>query len=309
MGARCRPASTDRPIAPPLNGRYGCTNRRKGTGAGPREERDDEHDDSTRDDRHPPGARPQASVDALHAAGGVSRQRDPDLHPGIGKSSLRRAGPVLPRRPGEPVRRAGRARPGRPRRRGAQPGGGARLLPDLVGGPPRRHRIGDASRRARTRRSQPGVLHHRGLRSRRVGVEARPCLLQGHRAARAHKGDRPRSRLSRHDSGCARHHRASRPAPTVRAGHAGRRARRQHEPVPLPLRGRGHSRRRPLRDRLRGRHRERHCRRGARDRGRGLPGAHAEHGRLLRPSSGLLRPGSAPNATGSSPTCSRSPKA
>ena len=41
-------------------------------------------------------------------------------------------------------------------------------------------------------RPQPGVLHHRRRRGGRVGLEAGPPVLRGHRPARAREGDQPR---------------------------------------------------------------------------------------------------------------------
>ena len=66
----------------------------------------------------------------------------------------------------------------------------ARLLPALDLRPPDRHRAGRPARRPRARRPQPGVLHHRRRRGRRVGVEAGPPVLPRHRPAR------PRTRSS-----------------------------------------------------------------------------------------------------------------
>ena len=78
----------------------------------------------------------------------------------------------------------------------------------------------------------------------------------------------------------------------VRAGHARRRPRRQHQPLPLAVR-----RRTWLADDdrfaacLRRRHRGRHRGRRSRHGGGGVPRAPAEHGRMLRAAARVLRPG------------------
>ena len=61
----------------------------------------------------------------------------------------------------------------------------ARVLPDLELRAPAGDRARGEARRARARRPQPRVLHHRRLRGGRVGVEARPPVLPGDRSARA----------------------------------------------------------------------------------------------------------------------------
>ena len=63
----------------------------------------------------------------------------------------------------------------------------AGLLPAVVLRPPAGDRAGRADRGLRARRPQPGLLHHRWRRGRRVRVEARQGLLQAHRQAGKHK--------------------------------------------------------------------------------------------------------------------------
>ena len=101
-------------------------------------------------------------------------------------------GPVLPGRARGPVHRAGRARPPRAGRGGRPAGGGAGVLPALVLRAPGRDRPGRAARPLRARRPQPGLLHQRRWRGRRVGVEARQAVLQDHRQAVEDQGDQPR---------------------------------------------------------------------------------------------------------------------
>ena len=65
---------------------------------------------------------------------------------------------------------------------------------------------------ARARRPQPGLLHLRRLRGRRVGDQARPRLPPAHRQPAQDQVPRPRGRLPRHHAGRAagdRHHRAA----------------------------------------------------------------------------------------------------
>ena len=69
----------------------------------------------------------------------------------------------------------------------------ARVLPDLDVRAPARDRARGPPRRPRARRPQPRVLHHRRVRSGRVGVEARPPVLPGHRPGAAPQGDRARA--------------------------------------------------------------------------------------------------------------------
>ena len=134
--------------------------------------------------RPAPGRRPTPSVDALHPPRGATQDHEIpiftrgsgtrlfDIH---GRSYLDGLASLFVVQVGH-----GRAELAEAGRRQAA---GARLLPDLVGGPPRRHRAGDTPGRARSGRPQPCLLHHRRLRGGRVGVEAGPRLLQGHRAA------------------------------------------------------------------------------------------------------------------------------
>ena len=61
-----------------------------------------------------------------------------------------------------------------------------------------------AGRGLRPRRPQPGLLHQRWRRGRRVRVEAGQELLQAHRQADEAQGDQPDHRLPRHHPGRAR---------------------------------------------------------------------------------------------------------
>ena len=200
----------------------------------------------------------------------------------------------LLRRAVGPVHRAGRARAPGPRRGGAGASRDARVLPDLDVRPPARDRARGSARRAGARRPEPGVLHQRRVGGGRVGVEARPPVLPCHRPGTAPQGDRA-ARRAYHGTtlGRPRHHRRARAAHTVRAAHARRGARRQHQP-PAP----------PARRRREGVHARGHRRdRGAdpvrrpRDGGRGLPRAGPERGRVPRAAGGLLRRACARSAT------------
>ena len=75
----------------------------------------------------------------------------------------------------------------------------------------------------RTGRPQPGVLHDRWRRGRRVGLEARQAVLQAHRQAHQAQGHLAGDRLPRHHPGRVVDHGAARPQGAVRA--AGARAR------------------------------------------------------------------------------------
>ena len=96
-----------------------------------------------------------------------------------------------------------------------------------------------AARRARARRPQPRVLHHRRLRGGGVGVEAGPPVLPRHRAGRALQGDRRQHRVPRHDARRARHHRRPDACKTPfepltpGASHVA-----EHQPLPAPARRR-----------------------------------------------------------------------
>ena len=194
---------------------------------------------------------------------------------------------ALPRRPVRPVHRPGRPRAGRAGRGGRHPGRRARLLPAVDLRPPDRHRAGRPPGRARARQPQPGLLHHRRRRGRRVGLEAGPPVLRRHRPAPAAQGHLPRPRLPRHHDGGPVDHRPGRHPGAVRAAGAGRVPRPQHQPLPVPL-----LRRRPaVHAGLRRRDRGRHPPRGARDGGRRVPRAGAELRRLLHAVRRLLRPG------------------
>ena len=86
----------------------------------------------------------------------------------------------------------------------------AGLLPALVLRAPEGGRAGRPAGRPGPGRPEPGLLHHRRLRGGRVGLEARPLLLQAGRQAHQAQGDLPPHRLPRHLDGCAVDHRAAR---------------------------------------------------------------------------------------------------
>ena len=129
-------------------------------------------------------------------------------------------------------------------------------------------------------RPEPRLLHLRRLRGGRVRVEAVPRLPPDQRRRAAHQADRARDRLPRHHAGRALGHRDHRPAHAVRAAHAGRLPRAEHEQLPLaggPRPAVGGRRDRgadPVR--------------GPGDRGRRDPRAGPERRRLLRAAGGLL---------------------
>ena len=70
------------------------------------------------------------------------------------------------------------------------------------------------------RRPQPGLLHHRRRRGRRVGLEAGQAVLQAHRQAQQAQGHLPRHGLPRHPAGRAVHHRHPAAEGDVRAAGA-----------------------------------------------------------------------------------------
>ena len=129
-------------------------------------------------------------------------------------------------------------------------------------------------------RPQPHLLHLRRQRGGRDRRQARPPVPQGHRQPEQAQGHRAGDRLPRHHHGRARGDRHPRAAPSVRAVHARRRARPEHEPVPAGRRdgGRGPGRDGRPRDRVPG---PRHGRGGDH-------GAGPERRRLLRAARGLL---------------------
>ena len=108
----------------------------------------------------------------------------------------------------------------RARRRGGRAGQGAGLPPAVVLRAPQRDPARRADRRLRARRPQPGLLHHRWRRGRRVRVEARQELLQAHRQADEAQGDQPLDRLPRHHPGRAVDHRPAAAQAAVRAAGA-----------------------------------------------------------------------------------------
>ena len=145
---------------------------------------------------------------------------------------------------------------------------------------PPRDRTRREGRLARPRRPQPRLLHLRRRRVRRDRAEGRPPVPQAHRQPEQDEVHRARDRLPRHDARSALRDRRHRPAPAVRAVHARRLPRGEHEPLPARARLR---RREPRRGR-RGPDRVR----GPRDGRRRDHGARPERGRLLRPAGRLL---------------------
>ena len=146
----------------------------------------------------------------------------------------------------------------------------------------------------RPRRPQPGLLHQRRRRGRRVGVEAGQELLQAHRQADEAQGHQPHHRLPRH------HRRAPCRSPACRCSSSSSSRwcpRRSGCPTPTSTAPRqitgGLRRRRPRGVRPLGRRpdRRRHRERGPRHRRRRLPRAGAERRRLLPAAARLLRAG------------------
>ena len=114
----------------------------------------------------------------------------------------------------------------------AQAGRGARVLPDLVVRAPVRDRARRPPRRLRARRPQPRVLLHRRRRGRRDRVQARQVLLEAAGPPDQAQGDLARDRVPRHAAGRARDHRHPGDEGDVRAGHARRLPRAEHELLP-----------------------------------------------------------------------------
>ena len=123
---------------------------------------------------------------------------------------------------------------------GVETGRHAGLLPAVDLRPPSGNRTSRAPRRLRARRPQPDLLHHRGVRGGRVGLEARPAVLPHHRPAPAHEGHQPVHRVPRHLYGRPFHHRHPGATHALRAVGAGRDQGAQHQLLP----GRGLCRRR-----------------------------------------------------------------
>ena len=161
--------------------------------------------------------------------------------------------------------------------------------------PPARDRARGQARRARARRPQPRLLHHRRLRGGRVGVEAGPPVLPRHRPARPLQGDRARHRVPRHH---ARARSRSPASPRCRSRSSRSRPATSHvmNTNTLPPRARATTT-------------PRSCssptdaieaadpRRGPGDRRRGVPRAGAERGRLLRAARRATSSGCARSAT------------
>ena len=206
--------------------------------------------------------------------------RGPDHRPRRGLLRLGRARQALPRRALGAVLREHRPRPRRRRPGRRRPGQGARVLHELVLRPSAGDRAGRADRLARAGRPQPGVLHQRRQRGGRVRLQARPPVPQAHRQAEQDQADRARDRLPRNEPRRAVGDRHHQPARAVRAAHAGRSPRPQHEHLPdAPGRHRELVRRVDRReDRVRG---------AGHGRG-GDPRARAERRRLLHAARRLL---------------------
>ncbi len=229
----------------------------------------------------PAAAGPGEPLAAFHADGLLRRAplRAGD-RPWRGLLRLRRARQALPRRPLGAVLRQRRPRPGRARRGSGGAGSEARLLHELELCPPTRDRTGRAHRRPGSRKPQPGVLHLRRLGGGRVGLEARQGL-----PPRTWRHEPPQARLAqpglpRRFDGRPDRDRPAAAARALRTADARRRARAEHELVPLergprPAVG---SRRDRGGDRVRG---PEHGRRGD-------PRARPERRRLLHTAGGLL---------------------
>ena len=186
-------------------------------------------------------------VDALHAHGRLRRPRGPRDRARRGLLRVRRARQALPRRPRRALLRQRRPRPQGARRGGEAPDGRARVLHHVELRASSGDRAGRAHRSARSRRPQPGVLHLRRIGGRRVGVEAGARVSPSERRGPAPQGDLAKPRLPRHHPRRARLHRPDVAADAVRAARSGRRARPQHEQLPLaggprPAVGRGRDR-------------------------------------------------------------------
>ena len=167
------------------------------------------------------------------------------------------------------------------RRGGGGPDRGARLLRHLELRASARDRARRPDRLARAGRPQPGLLHLRRLRGRRVRAEARSQLPPATRQGPAAQGDRPRDRLPRHDAGAL-----------SRDGHPSAEERRSSRwcragatcPTPTATAGRRTATRsgRPTGSRSGSTSR-------ARDGRRGDPRAGAERGRLHPPPDGYFQ--------------------
>ena len=90
---------------------------------------------------------------------------------------------------------------------------------------------------AGARRPEPGVLHQRRQRGRRVGAQAGAPVPQAHRQPEQDQGDRSRDRLPRHQPRRAVGDRDHQPARAVRAAHARRLPRPQHQHLPAARTG------------------------------------------------------------------------
>ena len=192
-------------------------------------------------------------------------------------------GNKLPRRPLRPLLLQRRSRPRRARRRRGAPGHRARLHHPVELCPPPGDRARGTDRDADAGRPQPGLLHLRRLRSRRVGDQAVARLPPAHRQPAQDEVHHPRGRLPRHHARGPLGHRDHRPAHGLRAARARREPRAEHQQLPL---ARGP---RPAVGRRRDRGED--PLRGARDGRRGDPRAAAERRRLHHPTGGLLPAG------------------
>ena len=99
---------------------------------------------------------------------------------------------------------------------------------------PGRDRARRAAGRARPRRPEPGLLHHRRRRGRRDRLEAGQAVLQADRRARRYKVISREHRLPRHLDGRAADHRPAGHQGTLRAAGARRRPGAEHQLLPRP---------------------------------------------------------------------------
>ena len=123
----------------------------------------------------------------------------------------------------------GRRTTGRGRRKAGRT---ARVLPDLVVRAPRGDRARRPARGLRAGRPQSRVLLDRRWRGRRDGVQAREVLLEAQGPPDQAQGDLARGRLPRYPAGRVGDHGHPGDEGDVRADHAGRLPRAEHELLP-----------------------------------------------------------------------------
>ena len=210
------------------------------------------------------------------------RRRDPDHRPRRWLLRLGRARQALPRRAQRAVLREHRPRPRRHRAGRRRPGEPSSA--SSRSGPTRTRRR--SSWRRRSPSSRPATSTASSSRaaaprrsSRRSSSRASTTSSSG--KPNEDEGHRPRDRLPRHHAGRARGDRHHRAAPAVRAVHARRLPRAEHQRSTGSRRGYGVE---TLADAIEAAHRVR----GARHGRRRVPRAGPERRRLLRPARGLL---------------------